>query len=75
MMILLGSCRVHIFFSFGGLVDKTPTILVRRVDVRPGRWHSDLDRILSFVRLDKAHFRNDLAISLRSPRNIVIYTK
>ena len=47
-------------------------VLVRRVDVRFGRRHRHLDRILSFVRLDNAQVRTDLVIALRTPRNIAV---
>ena len=74
MIVLLGSSRFQILSAFGGLVDNPPAILLRCVDVRLGRWHRDLVRVLSesFVRLDKVHFRSDLVTFLRMPRNITI---
>jgi len=73
IIILLGSCRIHLLLLLRWLGRQHMyRILVRCVDVRLGRRHRHLDRIFSFVRLDNAQVRTDFVISLRTPRNIAI---
>src|SRR5712691_8515038 len=71
VIVLLGSCRVHLFILLRWLRRQHMyRVLVRRVDVRLRRRHRHLDRVLSFVHLDDAQVRTDLGIALRTPRNI-----
>ena len=47
-------------------------VLVRRVDVRPGRRRGHPDRVPFIVRLNNAQVRTDLVIALRAPTNIAV---